>query len=225
MYQDFSPLHCLIIFYCMDIWLSYIIHSLVDGHLGCFYFWLLRMKLLWTFMHRFFVFSFKDFIYLFLERWERREKERERNINVWLPLACPQLGMWPTTQACALTGNQTSDPLLFRLALNSLSHTSQSSCTSFCMNLYLQFPYTHEWNFGVMGNSLTFWETAHLFSKLAVQFYIPTILGVVLNRNWHTVKHKFSHCFLLCWTSCVLDRAVTWSFERPLNLRAGGTLC
>ena len=28
----------------------------------------------------------KDFIYLFLERGERRAKEKERNINVWLPL-------------------------------------------------------------------------------------------------------------------------------------------
>ena len=28
----------------------------------------------------------------------------------WFPLACPQLGTWPTTQACALTGNQTRDP-------------------------------------------------------------------------------------------------------------------
>ena len=45
----------------------------------------------------------KDFIYLFLEG-ERREKE-ERNINVWLPLMCLLLGTWPTTQACALTGN------------------------------------------------------------------------------------------------------------------------
>ena len=27
-------------------------------------------------------------IYLFLERGERREKERERNINVWFPLSC-----------------------------------------------------------------------------------------------------------------------------------------
>ena len=35
---------------------------------------------------------FKDFIYLFLERWEGREKEREKNINVWLPLTCPSLG-------------------------------------------------------------------------------------------------------------------------------------
>ena len=48
---------------------------------------------------------FKDFIYLFSEREEGREKERERNINVWLPLAHPQLGTWPTTQVCALTGN------------------------------------------------------------------------------------------------------------------------
>ena len=31
----------------------------------------------------------KDFIYLFLERGERKEKERERNINVWLPLMHP----------------------------------------------------------------------------------------------------------------------------------------
>ena len=28
---------------------------------------------------------FKDFIYLFLDRREGEEKERERNINVWLP--------------------------------------------------------------------------------------------------------------------------------------------
>ena len=49
-------------------------------------------------------------MYLFLERGGVREKDRERNINVWLPLVHPQLGTWPTTQACALTGNGTSDP-------------------------------------------------------------------------------------------------------------------
>ena len=49
----------------------------------------------------------KDFTYLFLEREERWEKEREKNINVWLPLACPLPGTWSATQACALTGNQT----------------------------------------------------------------------------------------------------------------------
>ena len=59
---------------------------------------------------------FLRFLKKILERWEG--KERERNINVWLPLMCPQLGTWPATQACALTGNQTSDPLICRLALN-----------------------------------------------------------------------------------------------------------
>ena len=47
----------------------------------------------------------KDFMYLFLERGEGREKEGERNINVWLPPMHPLLGTWPTIQACTLTGN------------------------------------------------------------------------------------------------------------------------
>ena len=68
-------------------------------------------------------FFFKDFIYLFLERGEG--KERERNINMYLPLERPPLGTWPTTQACALTGNPTGDPLIHRPALNSLSYSSQ----------------------------------------------------------------------------------------------------
>ena len=65
-------------------------------------------------------------MYLFLDRGEGREKEREGNINVWLPLMCRLLGTWPASQACALTGNRTGDPLVHRLALNLLSHTSQS---------------------------------------------------------------------------------------------------
>ena len=55
------------------------------------------------------------------------EGERERNINVWLPLVCPPLGTWSATQACAPTGNQTCDPLVHRLALNPLSYASQGS--------------------------------------------------------------------------------------------------
>ena len=38
----------------------------------------------------------KDFSYLILETGE----ERERNINVWLPLVHPLLRTWPATQAC-----------------------------------------------------------------------------------------------------------------------------
>ena len=50
-------------------------------------------------------FFYKDFIYSFLERGEEKGKEKERNVNVWLPFTCPILGTWPTTQACALTEN------------------------------------------------------------------------------------------------------------------------
>ena len=63
------------------------------------------------------------FTYLFLDRGEGREKER--NINVWLPLVRPLLGTWPETQACVLTGNQTGDLLVHQPAPNPLSHTSQ----------------------------------------------------------------------------------------------------
>ena len=68
----------------------------------------------------------KDIIYLFLERGKGGRKRERRNISVWLPLACPLLGTWPTTQACALTGNWTDDPFVHRLVVSSpLSHTSQ----------------------------------------------------------------------------------------------------
>ena len=48
----------------------------------------------------------------------------ERNID-WLPFPCPHQGTWPATQACALTGNQTSGFLVRRPVLNLLSHTHQ----------------------------------------------------------------------------------------------------
>ena len=50
--------------------------------------------------------------YLFIFREGKGGRERKRNINLWLPLERPLLGTWPATQACALTGNQTSDPLV-----------------------------------------------------------------------------------------------------------------
>ena len=79
---------------------------------------------------------FLNFVYLFLERGEGREKEKERNTNCeryidQLPLPHPQVGTWPTTQECALTGNQTNHLLVLRPVLNPLSHTSQGNKTNF----------------------------------------------------------------------------------------------
>ena len=69
--------------------------------------------------------------YLFLER--------KRNIIVWLPLWLPLLGTWPVTQACALTGNRTSDLSVHSLAPNPLSHASQGALLFFGLE-YSSFP-------------------------------------------------------------------------------------
>ena len=55
------------------------------------------------------LFIFKDFIDLFLERGERRETERDRNINVQEKDRLAASLHVPTTQACALPGNQTGN--------------------------------------------------------------------------------------------------------------------
>ena len=48
-----------------------------------------------------------------------------------MPLAHPQLGTLPTTQARALTGNRTGNAEVSRPALNPLSYTSQESKQKF----------------------------------------------------------------------------------------------
>ena len=47
---------------------------------------------------------------------------------MWLPLMYHHpRGTWLASQACVLTGNRTGDPLVCRMALNPLNHTSQGS--------------------------------------------------------------------------------------------------
>ena len=65
------------------------------------------------------------YLFTFRERGRKGEREGEQHQCVrdtWLPLTHPLLGTWRTTQACALTGNWTCDPLVLRRALNPLSH-------------------------------------------------------------------------------------------------------
>ena len=60
-----------------------------------------------------------------MEREGEKEGEKHnRCVRETSPLARPQPGTWPATQACALTGNQIGDLLVPRLALKPLSHTS-----------------------------------------------------------------------------------------------------
>ena len=83
----------------------------------------------WIFPPPFFFFL-RD-LYLFLGGG--REKERERNINVWLLLAHPLVGTWPATQARALTWNPAGHHLVCSPAFNPLRHTSQVQIFPFLM--------------------------------------------------------------------------------------------
>ena len=51
--------------------------------------------------------------------------------NMWLPLTWSPLGTWPTTQACALTGNWTSDPLVH--SPSSIHWAMPARAHSFCL--------------------------------------------------------------------------------------------
>ena len=103
------------------------------------YYWFLFLSLLFCIkglphptMIRLFIdiVLFKQRFYFFTFRERGRKGERVENSNVLeihrsAGLVRPLLGTWPRTQACALTGNRTGDPLVHRLVLDPLSHTSQ----------------------------------------------------------------------------------------------------
>ena len=66
----------------------------------------------------------RKFLFI-LEMGREGEREGEKHRYVVVASGMPLLGIGPSTQACALTGNRTGDPLVHRPALNPLSHTSQ----------------------------------------------------------------------------------------------------
>ena len=71
-------------------------------------------------------------------------RKRERNINVLLTLMRPLLGTWPATQACALSGNCTVNPLVCRPVLNPLNHISQDYTTLFKRRKFPIWVFSHD---------------------------------------------------------------------------------
>ena len=69
---------------------------------------------------------------LFIFRGGEGGRKRERETSICeryiyrLPLLFSQVGTWPTTQACARTGNRTSNLSVCRLALNPLSQPARA---------------------------------------------------------------------------------------------------
>ena len=71
----------------------------------------------------------------FLERGKGREKEKERNIDVWRETWISCFSHAPTqglaAQACALTGDQIRDLWVWGTMSNPLSHSSYGHITHF----------------------------------------------------------------------------------------------
>ena len=87
-----------------------------------------KSQIYFLFLLRFYllisIYLFIIFIHLYF-REGKGERKRGRETSECGCLCAPLLGTWPATQARALTGNRTGDPLVHRPALNPLSHTSQ----------------------------------------------------------------------------------------------------
>ena len=129
----------------------------------------------------------KDFIYLVLDRGDGREKERERNISVWLPLSCPLLGTWAATQACALTGNWTRNPLICRLALSPLSLTSQSMDSFFLVVVLIGCFFA-----SLCYKSLLWFSALSTLLLLTCGFLFHLVQGC--RTHFHRVPHQPHGC-------------------------------
>ena len=95
-----------------------------------------------------------------------------------LPLACLPLGTWPTTQACALTGNWTSDPLVSRSTLCPLNYTSQ-------------------------GNIVEFLKQVILKSILSLDFIICINYIIVQARSFFLAAKNIPRVKIILWGVCV----------------------
>ena len=151
-------------------------------------------------------------------------------------LSCaPALGAWPTTQACALTGNRTSDLLLCRPALNPLSYTSQGknffftysmSIIGLCKlsmrqnlpkwNLFIKKLCIHSYMFKLQSPSkYSPFDAIHI-----LRLFFP-LLKQFLNTS---LLMPFIASAIFCFTSSTFAkyfRLRTFSFEETKNIRLG----
>ena len=82
-------------------------------------------------LHEFFISLKKDVhLFIFRERGKEGEKEGEKHQSV-VASHVPPTGDLAATQACALTGNRTSNTLVHRPVFNPLSYTSQGTGMNF----------------------------------------------------------------------------------------------
>ena len=143
-------------------------------------------------------------------------------------LLCPLLGTWPATQARALTGNPTGDPLVLSSALNPLSHTSQG----YCLFILLMVSFTLQKLFSLMQYHLfTFsfvslaWE--NISDKLLLQARFEILLPMFPSRIFMVLSLIFKSlihfefilvCGIRKWSSFIFVHiSVQFSQHHLLN--------
>ena len=110
---------------------------------------------------------------------------------MWLPLAHPLLRTWPATQACALTGNRTSDTLVHRPALNPLSY----SFAHFLIGLFAFL----EWS--PLIKPLSEESFANTFSHMFDSLFTLLMFSLVVWKLFMLIKY---HLFILFFMSLAL---------------------
>ena len=106
----------------------------------------------------------------------------------------PHSGDQPTTQACALTGNRTSNPFVRRLALDPLDHTSQGYYCVFDSRI----------SFFFFSYSFHLSDYIHLFFYVAYIIDLSIVIIVVRNSqcdNSNICFISLSGCDVCCVSS------------------------
>ena len=116
-----------------------------------------------------YIYIFKDFVYLFLERGREGEREGERHQCV--VASYPLMRTWPITQAHALTGNRTGNPVVCRPVLHPLSNTSQGNSSNI---LNIEFPY---------GLAILFLSIYPREMKTFTNFYVNVHNNIICNSQ------------------------------------------
>ena len=123
--------------------------------------------------HRFYwslyLFLKKDFIYILLEREEGREKERERNINVWLPLTCPHQGPGPQPRHVPWLEIK---PMTLWFTGQHSTHWTTLARASFCIFGFLYFSCSVIWYCFQYCRELTLLSVA-LLNKVTSPLFAP----------------------------------------------------
>ena len=145
----------------------------------------------------------------------------ERYID-WLPLT-PQLGTWPTTQACALTGNGTGDPLVLRLALTHWA-TPAGAMPYFFLHTHSQGAFTHHRrNLGLFVGGLSSVPTLPC-SESHESLGTRALLRPPLTTDRWTQEYKYLKSLTSDWDSYLLSAPLQvwsspcWHCARPPDL-------